>query len=192
MFKIGVFHGDRSLMRSLARLSIRPTSIRVGNFWCTPAAAVKRNSERFLRRRRRRKSSKKFGARWPSRPPPVYLHFTIHPRTLHFSEESECQQERRGERRPPFLSAGSSSFFPARSPRDTFLLTFPSPLFSSLSSSPRALLPCWQAAFWVVCMPDILNLKREIKWKAAARAVGLRAMEADEHTHYTGTEGSKY
>ena len=71
---------------------------------------------------------------------------------------------------------------------------FPShlPLFSSLPSLPfpkALLLPCWQAAFWVVCMPDILNLKREIKWKAAAAE--LRAMEADEHTHYTGKEEGK-
>ena len=33
MFKIGVFLRDRSLSLLLARLSIRPTSNRVGNFW---------------------------------------------------------------------------------------------------------------------------------------------------------------
>ena len=121
---------------SLARLSIRPTSNRVGNFWCVPAAAVKRNSERFLRRRRRRKSSKKFGARWPSRPPPVYLHFTIHPRTLHFSEESECQQERSGEESGALPSSLRVQVLSFQLALPGILSFSPSPLLSSLPFLP--------------------------------------------------------
>ena len=76
-----------SRSHSLTRLSMRPTSNRVGNF---AGATAKRNSRRFRRqRRRRRKSGKKFAA---AAAPLVYLHFTIHPRTLHFSEESASRR----------------------------------------------------------------------------------------------------
>ena len=76
-----------SRSHSLTRLSMRPTSNRVGNF---AGATAKRNSRRFRRQRRRRKSGKKFAA--AAAPPLVYLHFTIHPRTLHFSEESASRR----------------------------------------------------------------------------------------------------